>query len=352
MNWIPYLVVVAVAAWLMSVLPPTARKIGLIDYPNIRKRHELEVPLLGGTAITLAVVVGALLLESSVGQYRFMFLSMLLIAIIGLLDDIRELTPRARLVGQIVAASLIVFVDQKVIHSLGEILFVAQPYSLGILASLFSIVAIVGVINAFNMIDGHDGLAGLCGALSLTAAVTFSAINGDLEAARVMALFLVGVLTFLVFNLSFLIGRNRQIFLGDSGSMLIGLVLAYFLIDLSQSGNDSLRTTAAPWIIGLPLLDMVSVITLRVLGRRSPLAADRLHIHHLLVDFGLKKYPVLVILICVQVVFTAIGVFGTLFEWQDGILFWSMFLVLGMYLGLNRTLKRAIQCRSVMSGEN
>ena len=68
--------------------------------------------------------------------------------------------------------------------------------------------------------------------------------------------------------------------------------------------------------------------------------------------FRTKEVPVLVILICVQVVFTGIGVFGTLFEWQDGILFWSMFLVLGMYLGLNRALKRAIQCRSVMSGEN
>jgi UDP-GlcNAc:undecaprenyl-phosphate GlcNAc-1-phosphate transferase len=336
----------------MSVLPPAAKKIGLIDYPNERKQHEFEVPLLGGLAITLAVVVGALLLESPVGQYRFLFLSILLIAAIGLLDDIRELTPRVRLIGQIVAASLIVFVDQKVVHSLGEILFIAQSYGLGFLASLFSIVAIVGTINAFNMIDGHDGLAGLCGALSLTAVVTFSVIDGDLEAARVMALFLVGALTFLIFNLPFLVGRSRQIFLGDSGSMLIGLVLAYFLIDQSQSGNHSVRTTAAPWIIGLPLLDMLSVMTLRVFGRRSPFAADRLHIHHLLIDFGLKKYSVLVMLICVQVVFTGVGVFGTLFEWQDGILFWAMFLVLGMYLGLNRALKRIIQRRSVIACEN
>jgi UDP-GlcNAc:undecaprenyl-phosphate GlcNAc-1-phosphate transferase len=227
-------------------------------------------------------------------------------------------------------------VDLLYWYSKGDILFSGHSQGLGIIAAPFTIIAIVGVINAFNMIDGLDGLAGGIALITLGAFILLLHLQPGVTHTLPLLYLLATVTTvFLVFNLEFLVVRNRQVFLGDAGSMFLGLVCVYFLIDFTRPGDEVINVTSAAWIIGFPLLDMMSVMLLRIIKGQSPLKADRLHIHHLLLDLGFGKYTVLVMLLCLHLIFTLIGLLGTLNHWPDGILFWGMFVVLALYVGLN-----------------
>jgi UDP-GlcNAc:undecaprenyl-phosphate GlcNAc-1-phosphate transferase len=231
---------------------------------------------------------------------------------------------------------VLVLVDDKVVLFIGDILFSGRSQGLGILATPFTIIAIVGVINAFNMIDGHDGLTGGVTLISFGVFIYLLNLHSCMVDTHALLYLLATVTTvFLVFNLEFLVGRYRQVFLGDAGSMFLGLVCVYFLINLSREGDEVLNVTSAAWVIGLPLLDMMSVMLLRLSKGRSPLKADRLHIHHVLLDLGFGKYTVLVMLLSLHLIFTLIGLFGTLYDWPDGILFWGMFVVLALYIAFN-----------------
>jgi len=336
MLLIPSITAMAIATFLMFYLSPIARNINLVDRPNSRKQHELNVPLTGGIAMMISLVLSLLLFQDSFGQYRILFLCICLVVFTGILDDHRDISARVKFVVKLVVALLLVLLDELVIHSLGEILFVPRPYGLGITAIPFTVIAIVGVINAFNMMDGHDGLAGVIAIIGFASLALLVVINGRGQSLLLISLMISVLAAFVLFNLSFIVGRQRQVFMGDAGSMFIGLVMVFLLIDLSTDGSKTLKTTSAAWVIGLPLLDMMSVFILRIANRRSPLSADRLHIHHFLLNLGLGKYTVLLVLVAVQVLFSTIGVLGSLYYWQDGVLFWSMFMILILYLLVNR----------------
>ena len=148
---------------------------------------------------------------------------------------------------------------------------------------------------------------------------------------KLLGLIFVIVLVFLIFNLPFLVGTRRQVYLGDAGSMVLGLIMVYFFIDLSQrgvpiatSGNPIIKSPSAPWLIALPLMDTVNVTMHRLRSGRSPLRPDRTHIHHLLLDNGVNRYAVLAILIALQLFCSTVGVLGTHQSWPESILFWSM----------------------------
>jgi UDP-GlcNAc:undecaprenyl-phosphate GlcNAc-1-phosphate transferase len=216
---------------------------------------------------------------------------------------------------------------------LGEVFFIAKPYGLGWAAVPFSVIAVVGTINAFNMSDGHDGLAGSFLLIVFGALTILSALSGS-NYAGPLAVITVTLIPFLLFNLMSVVGRERQVFLGDAGSMSLGLLAAFFLIELSKAGTDVVKVTAAPWLIGLPLLDMVGVMVFRIKRKRSPFQSDRSHLHHLLVGIGWSKYRVLFVLVMVQLGFALVGVIGTFGNWNDGILMWGSFGMLLLYLGL------------------
>ena len=111
-----------------------------------------------------------------------------------------------------------------------------------------------------------------------------------------------------------------------------GLVLVFFLIKTSATDATILKVSAAPWLIGVPLLDMIAVLIFRLQKGMSPLKADRLHIHHLLHEVGFSKFQVLGLLIFLQLIFAFVGIAGTIWAWNDGILLWSCFFILASYL--------------------
>ena len=333
---LPYLVAIIIITSLLYLLTPIAHNIGLIDQPDSRKQHSQSTPLTGGISIAFAFGMAVLFLPIGLESYRLLFFSIITIVLIGALDDHRDISPKIKFLFQFAVATVLVLVDDKVVLVIGDIFFFGHSQGLGILAAPFTIIAIVGVINAFNMIDGHDGLTGGVTLITFGAYILLLHLQpGMAHTLPLLYLLATVIAVFLVFNLEFLVGRYRKVFLGDAGSMFLGLVCVYFLINLTKPGIEIINVTSAAWIIGLPLLDMMSVFILRITKGRSPFNADRLHIHHLLLDLGFGKYTVLVMLLSLHLIFTLIGLLGTLYHWPDGILFWGMFVILALYIGFN-----------------
>jgi UDP-GlcNAc:undecaprenyl-phosphate/decaprenyl-phosphate GlcNAc-1-phosphate transferase len=316
---------------LLWALAPVALRHGLVDKPSSRKRHKNAVPLIGGLSIFGALIIALLSSDFSLAEYRVFFLSLFVLMATGLFDDYNEIDAGKKFFLQMGVALILVTLDDLVIRSLGEIFFYAKPYGLGLFAIPFSVIAIVGVINAMNMSDGHDGIAGFYFLFGAAGLLVLQALQGG-GVNEVLVLIVVAVLPFLVFNFAEIVGPRRQAFLGDAGSTALGLVLVFFLINFSKTEAAVLKVSAAPWIIGLPLMDMMAVLIFRLKKGLSPLKADRLHIHHLLIELGFSKYQVLGMLMLMQFVFTVVGVAGTIWAWNDGVLLWSCFVVLAIYI--------------------
>ncbi|MHC8598996.1 hypothetical protein ACYVVU_12005 [Arenicellales bacterium IMCC55707] len=318
-------------AVLIFLLTPVARRHGLVDEPSFRKQHKNSVPLVGGISIFGAILIALLSSHISLSEYRVFFLALFILMTTGLLDDYNEIDAKKKFLLQIGVALILVFFDDVVIRNLGEVFFYAKPYGLGPFAIPFSIVAIVGVINAINMSDGHDGLAG-CYFLLAAAGLLFLQFFKGVGLNEILVVSVVAVLSFMLFNFAEIIGSKRQVFLGDAGSTALGLVLVFFLIKTSAVDTTILKVSAAPWLIGVPLLDMIAVLIFRLQKGMSPLKADRLHIHHLLHEVGCSKFQVLGLLILLQLIFAFVGIVGTIWAWNDGVLLWSCFVILASYL--------------------
>lgn len=339
-----YLIILGIAmalmAFMMVYLSQIARNIGLVDKPSTRKLHTREVPLIGGIGIGTIFFLSMLLMPFSLRDYRFMFFSGSLLLIIGILDDRRDTPAFAKLLGQAGVCVILVTLGDLRVSEIGDIFALGIDQGLSILAVPFTILGLVAVINAFNMIDGHDGLAGGTCLISLTALAFLCYRAGLWDSFGILILLsgLVGI--FLLFNLE-IFGVTRQVFLGDAGSMFLGLMLGIFLIRLNDwpmpenivgLGDVLLKTTAAPWIIGLPLADMISSMCRRLFGYQPVMQADRGHIHHRLDSLGYHRLTTLMVLLCVHAMFALVGVLGTLQDWPDVYLFWTPLILISVYV--------------------
>jgi len=191
----------------------------------------------------------------------------------------------------------------------------------------FTVVCVLGVINAVNMADGLDGLAG---GLSLVAAMFLCAaalVTGDAGAAKLLAIMAFAILGFLLFNLRLPWQRRAHVFMGDSGSMMLGFFLAWFSVELTQRPGLRLEPMAAVWFIAVPLLDMGFVILRRVAKGMSPFAADRTHLHHILLAAGFTPGQVTWILLALSAAFAAFGWFGWRAGWPGYALFYPFVAV-------------------------
>jgi len=323
--------------FLLYFLGPIAQRVGLVDRPSGRKQQLRPVALVGGIAVVVSFCLATLLMPISLTEYRVLFFCIVLLFITGVVDDLRELPPAAKFVMQLTVALALIFLDDQLVRFVGDILDGSgpneyEPLGLDILTIPLTVFAMLGVINAFNLIDGLDGL---CAGITLMALAALMGLafhhGGAVSEFKLLGMVLVTVAAFLIFNLS-IVGAARQVYLGDAGSMVLGLMLVYFLINLSQrgipvvvSGVPVIKPNSAPWLIALPLMDTVNVMLHRLRSGRSPLRPDRTHIHHLLLDVGIHRYAVLAILLGLQLFCTAIGVLGTHLSWPDWVLFWSMF---------------------------
>ena len=332
-DWWQYIAAFFLVMLLILCLTPAAKKAGLVDQPSLRKPQILAIPLVGGIAIFIAFSLSLLLFEISLQQYRLFMFSAGLLVIIGVLDDYIDIPPFMKFVGQGLVAIVLV-VDGTVVGNIGAIFGANSTLFFPTeIAFFFSVIAIVGLVNAFNMLDGLDGLAAGVGLVATTSLLFLYLTSGRSLVAEdvvLLLLFSVCVAGFLPFNFPAVVGSNRQIFLGDAGSMLLGLMVAYISISWSQPdqlGESRFSPTVAPWLVAVPIMDMVRVIGSRLYQRKPVFQARRDHIHHVLLNRGYKPLTVLAILLGFQLMLAVAALLVNARNTGDPILFWGMFPV-------------------------
>lgn len=284
------------SALALLALNPLAQKIGLTDKPDTRKIHKGEIPLSGGIVISVAFILFA--------PFSFyLFLAIAVLLFVGLVDDRFGMRPLFKLIGQTAAATLFVYGEGLSIISLGTI--GAYELTLGGVAAPFTIIAIVGLINAINMADGIDGLAGGLCLIALTHLILLMGLLAHPlppDFALALAATIGALTAFTIFNLA------HKNFLGDSGSMVVGLLLGYFLITANTyAGLDSFPSSLIPWLVALPVIETLTLGYRRLRQKRSPFSADRNHLHHLLQDKGFTPIKTLLIILTAAIALIWIG---------------------------------------------
>ncbi len=300
----------AAASFLLWILEPVARHIGLVDHPGGRKTHSDPTPLVGGIAMFIAFAFSVLTFHVPLSNYRLLFAGTLILVVVGVLDDFHELSARQRFGAQIVASLMMSLGAGVVLSDLGYLIAPEKLLGLGVLSIPLSVFATVGVINAVNMSDGIDGLAGSLVLVAVSALCVIAWAGGQPQTTAILVLLAGVLLAFMMFNLR--LNGRALVFMGDAGSMFLGFVLAWFLIQLSQGENRLLAPVTALWILALPLIDTVSMMVRRIRLGRSPFLADREHLHHILMAAGFTPKQTLVLMVLVALTATGIGLVGHL----------------------------------------
>jgi len=294
-----FVVAVVVSALLTPLIRHLSYRLGIYDLPDERKVHVRQVPRTGGVAIVLAFlapIVGIGLTEAGIGEeiyrnspYVFgMIVGGLMIMGVGLADDLRGLGAKRKLLLQILAATVAYaagFRIDAVSLPLGDLL------DMGIFSYVVTVIWIVGIVNAMNLIDGLDGLAAGIGLFVLILNVVQGWYYGSVLVCMLSASLAGAIVGFLFYNFN-----PASIFMGDSGSMLIGYVLALGAINSGQKSSTTVALLTPIVAMGVPIMDTMFSMVRRFLERRSMFSPDRGHIHHRLLEMGLTHRRVVLVL--------------------------------------------------------
>lgn len=334
-------VAILIAAALVLILRPFAARIQLLDEPGGRKTHNGQVPIVGGLAILGGFIIASWFSAELGHPGRVLLGASAFMALVGLLDDRFELPPIVRLFAQIAAAIALMFGTSQVVADLGDLINTGN-LELGWLALPFTVVACVALVNAINMLDGLDGLAGGV-ALSASLALAALALGAGHSAIGVMALSLAGAtFAFLLFNMPTQFNRKLRIFMGDSGSLLLGFALAGISLALIQSGGPDVSPAVILWTMPIPIFELFSTTARRLMQGLPPTHADDRHFHHRLVNSGFSVRLVFVLYATVSVLSASVGIVADYVNLADPVLFggfvvfyvgWLVFVRLSPQIG-------------------
>lgn len=264
------------------VFASVGESIGLVDYPDHRKQHRQPTTTTGGLSIFVTIFAcSLLLLPKELNTWIYFACSSMLI-ILGLIDDREDLPAIQRLFAQTIIALVMCINGEIYIQHLGSLLLDGQELVLGRWGYLLSVVAVIAAINAFNMIDGIDGLLGSTALIVFSALALLFGLSGDSGNLKFSLLIALSIIPYLWANLQVRPVWMQKIFMGDTGSMLIGFTVVWLLIQGSQGELRSFSVMTALWLICFPLMDMARVMLIRKLHGKSVLEADRSHLHHIL----------------------------------------------------------------------
>lgn len=307
-----------------------ASHISLIDVPAGRKSHEGTVPLVGGIAIIAAFLFTAFLTRLPLTGFNSLFSGLLLLVVIGLLDDLHDLSARSRFFAQIMASLVMASWGGVMVNDLGALLG-SEIVRLNNWAIPFTVIGVIGVINAMNMIDGVDGLAG---GITLIALVLFGFVaqsSGLIVHATLLFTLAAAVLGFLVFNFRAPWMNQALVFMGDAGSMTLGFALAWFAVDLTSADRLALAPITTVWVLAVPLLDMASVMLRRVERGMSPFTGDAQHLHHLLLRSGFSTSRTVTIILSASLLCGVIGLTALYYAVPESVMFYAFLFLLLIY---------------------
>ncbi|MBV7533951.1 glycosyltransferase family 4 protein [Chitinophaga sp. sic0106] len=326
----------------------------LYDEPDERKAHKKRIPTLGGmgffSGFIIAAAVCVPVLQNS--PFQYMMAAFFIIFMVGMKDDIVGLSPLKKLIGQLLASFAIIYLGNLQISNMYGFLGIYElPSSISLMLTYFTFIV---VINAFNLIDGVDGQAGSIGLLVSAILGAYFLHVGEITYAVLGFSMAGGLASFLIYNIS-----PAKIFMGDTGSLLIGLVNAVLVIkfiDVAGNPVGKMPITATPGvavaILIVPLFDTLRVFAVRMLRGRSPFSADRNHIHHYLLDLKLNHKQTTLVSVTVNAIYIAAA-----FALQ-GIGTTAMIIVVGMsamgltgilYLARKRKLAAVAQAQAALN---
>lgn len=331
---ITVLVMAIAAAWFVSTVVILAMKrlapaLGLVDRPRERRCHDRVTPAVGGIGIAAGFFAALFIADLPPGPFQGLLAGVVLLAAVGIVDDIHDLRASIRLLAQLVAVLLVVMWGDLRITQLGNLAGFGR-LGLWVFSVPFTVLCIMLMVNAINMLDGADGLAG---GLATVALLGFSAVLYlDGGVFWVLPLILAAAVAgFLVFNLPAPWRRQASVFMGDAGSTVLGFALAWLAIFSTQPGTGTVYPVTVAWILILPAVDALSLFFRRMAGGRNPLSADRWHLHHIIVRAGYEPAAVIWSLIGLQAILVMIGVIGWWLGYPEWLLFWPLAAVFVAY---------------------
>jgi len=312
------LVLAAAVTWTaLRVLKHLAHDYNWLDHPVGRKDHATPTPIVGGMAValgsTVAAVVFGLFLGGMPGLLAFAAAAGLLI-VVGLLDDLRDIRWPWRIAAQVLAALIMTFGAGVKVAYIGDV-FGIPVDGLGWLSVPFTVFITVALINAVNMCDGVDGLAGsLVGAALLMLAMA-AWYSGNVVLFERLLTFVAAIVVFLAYNLRFSWQPRAQVFLGNAGSMFLGFVIAWAVLNLTQNPGHPVTPVLAPFFLVPPIIDSIAVIIRRVCHRQSPFSADRNHLHHLMLDAGFSPMQMVGVLTLFSLACGGLAALSQRYDW-------------------------------------
>jgi UDP-N-acetylmuramyl pentapeptide phosphotransferase/UDP-N-acetylglucosamine-1-phosphate transferase len=303
----------------------------LFDAFNERKVHTKIVPPLGGVAIFIGFVLSSIIATDglSFDSLKYIVASVIVMFFIGLKDDLMDISARKKLVIQFFAAVILVALGNVRFSNLQGVLGIHElNYFVSIVLSIF---AVLVIINAFNLVDGIDGLAS---GLAMTAGTAFGIwfyISGNFQFA-IMSFALVGSLAgFFLYNV---FGNSNKLFMGDTGSLIIGIIVSALVVkfnELNLLSSPAYAVHAAPAvsfaIIIVPLIDVLRVMSIRIYQKRSPFSPDNNHVHHRLLKLYSKHLKVTSIIVTTNVLLIGFAFFLNSIIYSVNVQFVLLFLV-------------------------
>lgn len=323
-----------VAFLAIPVVMLIADKKKLYDIPDERKIHHHAIASLGGVAVFLALTFSSLLSIDFFHnpEFQYFLAAIFLLFFVGLKDDIVLLSAFKKLVVQIVAAAIIIHLGGIKIDNLYGI---ANIYAIEPVYGIpLTYTTILLIINAFNLIDGIDGLAGSLGFMASLLLGTYFGLSGMFSYAAISFSLAASLFAFLIFNF-----HPAKIFMGDSGSLLIGIVSSILVLKFINVASNP--TSAIPLasavaigvsIILIPLVDTIRVFSIRIFKGRSPFTPDRNHVHHLLLQKGFGHASITLLCVAANILLIA-GVYFSRYL-GNTILMFGLFSISFLVLGV------------------
>jgi UDP-GlcNAc:undecaprenyl-phosphate GlcNAc-1-phosphate transferase len=304
----------------MLALLPLAKRLGWYDHPDAgRKDHAEPTPFVGGIAVAAGALAAVALLQLDGGNLRALAslgVAGLLMLATGLYDDLRNPSWPWRIAAQVLAALVLVYGGGLAVNQIGTV-FGYPITSLGWFSVPFTVFMVVALINALNMADGVDGLTGTVVFVGLTMFAAAALYAGDPALFAVLAAVAGAVLGFLVFNLRRPGMPRARVFLGNGGSALLGLVIAWASLRLTQNPEHPVTAILLPWLLVPPVVDAVALVLRRVAQGRSPFAADRNHMHHFMCDAGFSPSQIALVLGGLSLGLGGAAALALRYDWLD-----------------------------------
>ncbi|BDH60775.1 undecaprenyl-phosphate alpha-N-acetylglucosaminyl 1-phosphate transferase [Lysinibacillus sp. PLM2] len=303
MIYVSLIVAFFASILLTPLVKRLAFRIGAVDAPNYRKVHSRIMPRLGGLAIFLSFLIGLLILRPDSQYIVAIVIGATLIIITGVLDDMYEISAKAKMLGQLAAAGIIVFYGGI------QIEFITLPFGgeleFGFLSIPVTILWIIGITNAINLIDGLDGLAAGVSTIALITLSVMAFIMADFFVLAVAALLACSTIGFLFYNF-----HPAKIFMGDTGALFLGFMIA--VLSLLGFKNITMVSFIIPVImLGVPISDTFFAIVRRVRNKQKWSDPDKSHLHHRLIDIGFSHRQTVLIIYGIAAMF---GLFAIIFS--------------------------------------